>query len=138
MNNEVFCLRLQSLMTSASIYETGRLTGYISDGKNPCQSHRLDNVAAKHMKSSSTLSSVREMQIETTMRHPFTPTRKAKIKDNTKCKQGCRATRTLLLLSCFSCVRLCNPIDSSPTGSAVPGILQARILEWVAIAFSNA
>ena len=33
---------------------------------------------------------------------------------------------------------LCNPIDSSPLGSSVPGILQARILEWVAISFSNA
>ena len=33
---------------------------------------------------------------------------------------------------------LCNPIDSSPPGSPVPGILQARILEWVAIFFSNA
>ena len=44
----------------------------------------------------------------------------------------------LLLLSRFSCVRLCNPIDSSPPGSSVPGILQARILEWVAISISNA
>ena len=44
----------------------------------------------------------------------------------------------LLLLSRFSRVRLCNPIDSSPTGSPVPGILQARTLEWVAISFSNA
>ena len=33
---------------------------------------------------------------------------------------------------------LCDPIDGSPQGSAVPGILQARILEWVAISFSNA
>ena len=33
---------------------------------------------------------------------------------------------------------LCNPIDGSPSGSSVPGILQARILEWVAISFSNA
>ena len=33
---------------------------------------------------------------------------------------------------------LCDPIDSSPPGSPVPGILQARILEWVAISFSNA
>ena len=33
---------------------------------------------------------------------------------------------------------LCNPIDSSPPGSPVPGTLQARTLEWVAIAFSNA
>ena len=37
-----------------------------------------------------------------------------------------------------SCSTLCDPIDGGPTGSPVPGILQARILEWVAIAFSNA
>ena len=36
-----------------------------------------------------------------------------------------------------SCLTLCDPIDSSPPGSSVPGILQARILEWVAISFSN-
>ena len=34
------------------------------------------------------------------------------------------------------CPTLCDPIDSSPPGSPVPGILQARTLEWVAIAFS--
>ena len=37
-----------------------------------------------------------------------------------------------------SCPTLCNPIDSSPPGSAVPGILHARTLELVAISFSNA
>ena len=37
-----------------------------------------------------------------------------------------------------SCPTLCDPIDSSPPVSAVPGILQARTLEWVAIFFSNA
>ena len=37
-----------------------------------------------------------------------------------------------------SWLTLCNPIDSSPPGSPVPGILQARTLEWVAISFSNA
>ena len=36
------------------------------------------------------------------------------------------------------CPTLCDPIDGSPTGSSGPGILQARILEWVAISFSNA
>ena len=36
-----------------------------------------------------------------------------------------------------SCLTLCDPIDSSPAGSPVPGILQARILEWVAISFSK-
>ena len=44
----------------------------------------------------------------------------------------------LLLLSHFSHVRFCDPIDGSPPGSLVPGILQARTLEWVAISFSNA
>ena len=37
-----------------------------------------------------------------------------------------------------SCLTLCNPIDGNPTGSPVPGIPQARTLEWVAISFSNA
>ena len=37
-----------------------------------------------------------------------------------------------------SCLTLCDPIDGSPPGSAVAGILQARTLEWVAISFSNA
>ena len=36
-----------------------------------------------------------------------------------------------------SCPTLCDPIDSSPPGSPVPGILQARILEWIAISFSK-
>ena len=36
-----------------------------------------------------------------------------------------------------SCPTLCNPTDGSPPGSPVPGILQARTLEWVAISFSN-
>ena len=44
----------------------------------------------------------------------------------------------LLLLRRFSRVRLCDPTDGSPPGSSVPGILQARTLEWVAISFSNA
>ena len=37
-----------------------------------------------------------------------------------------------------SCPTLCHPIESSPLGSSVPGILQARTLEWAAISFSNA
>ena len=36
------------------------------------------------------------------------------------------------------CLTLCIPIDGSPPGSAIPGILQARTLEWVAISFFNA
>ena len=37
-----------------------------------------------------------------------------------------------------SCLTLCDPMDSSPPGFPVPGILEARPLEWVAISFSNA
>ena len=44
----------------------------------------------------------------------------------------------LLLKSLQSCPTLCDPIDSNPPGSLVPGIPQARTLEWVAISFSNA
>ena len=50
--------------------------------------------------------------------------------------QGTLAAATAKSLQ--SCPTLCNPIDSSPPGSPVPGILQARRLEWVAISFSNA
>ena len=50
----------------------------------------------------------------------------------------CTMLLLLLLLSHFSRVRLCDPIDGSPPGSAVPGILGVRTLEWVAISFSNA
>ena len=46
--------------------------------------------------------------------------------------------RNILLLSHFSRVQLCATRDGSPPGSPVPGILQARTLEWVAISFSNA
>ena len=53
-----------------------------------------------------------------------------------------RGRMLLLLLSCFSRLMLQStlrdPLDSSPPGSPVPGILQARVLEWVAISFSNA
>ena len=78
------------------------------------------------------------------------------------CHLGCLVL-TLLLKSCLACAdgasvntkldvdsdaaaaksfqlcpTLCDPIDGSPPGSPVPGILQARTLEWVAISFSNA
>ena len=51
---------------------------------------------------------------------------------------GGHCPRAFMLLSHFSHVWLCDLIDGSPPGSAVPGILQARTLEWVAISFSNA
>ena len=51
----------------------------------------------------------------------------------------CHLLRCLLLLpSLQSCLTLCDPIDGSPPGSAIPVIPQARTLEWVAISFSNA
>ena len=49
-----------------------------------------------------------------------------------------RATAGAAAKSLQSCPTLCDRIDGSPPGSAVPGILQARTLEWVAISFSNA
>ena len=53
----------------------------------------------------------------------------------TKC---CKPAAAAAAKSLQSCLTLYNPTDGSPLGSSVPGILQARILEWVAIFFSNA
>ena len=69
------------------------------------------------------------MQLKTTMRYHLTLIRMAAI------KKSAAATAAKSLQSCLT---LCNPIDGGPPGSPVPGILQARTLEWVAISFSNA
>ena len=53
----------------------------------------------------------------------------------TPCSEDTAAAAAKLLQSCLT---LCDPIDGSPPGSAIPGILQARTLEWIAISFSNA
>ena len=54
------------------------------------------------------------------------------------CLRGDAAAAVAAAKSLQSCPTLCDPIDGSPPGSPVPGILQARTLEWVAISFSNA
>ena len=51
---------------------------------------------------------------------------------------GLTAAAAAAAKSLQSCPTLCGPIDGSPPGSPIPGILQARTLEWVAISFSNA
>ena len=65
--------------------------------------------------------------------------------ENELCKQMAEAHRinskinhAAAAKSLQSCLTLCDPIDGSPPGSPVPGILQERTLEWVAISFSNA
>ena len=78
----------------------------------------------KHMKRVSSLGP-KEIQIKTTVRYHFTPTAAA-------------AAAAAAAKSLQSCPTLCDPIDGSPPGSAIPGILQARTLEWVAISFSSA
>ena len=50
----------------------------------------------------------------------------------------CSPAAAIAAKSLQSCPTLCNPIDGSPPSFPVPGILQARTLEWVAISFSNA
>ena len=54
------------------------------------------------------------------------------------CIWGLAAAAAAAAKSLQSCPTLCDPIDGSPPSSPVPGILQARTLEWVAISFSNA
>ena len=49
-----------------------------------------------------------------------------------------RVAAAAVAKSLQSCLTLCDPIDGNPPGSPVPGILQARTLEWVGISFSNA
>ena len=56
----------------------------------------------------------------------------------TAAPQVSAATATVAAKLLQSCLTLCDPIDGSPLGSSVPEILQAKILEWVAISFSNA
>ena len=51
---------------------------------------------------------------------------------------SCKAAAAAVAKSLQSCPTLCDPINGSPPGSTVPGILQARTLEWVAISLSNA
>jgi len=53
------------------------------------------------------------------------------------CGLGSLLTAAAAAKSLQSCPTLCDPIDGSPPGSATPGILQARTLEWVAISFSK-
>ena len=53
-------------------------------------------------------------------------------------RSGAAAAAAAAAKSLQSCLTLCDAIDGNPQGSPVPGILQARTLEWVAISFSNA
>ena len=57
---------------------------------------------------------------------------------HTRTRAHTRAAAAAAAKALQSCPTLCDPIDGSPPGSAVPGILQARTLEWVAISFSSA
>ena len=63
------------------------------------------------------------------------PTGSKRVGRNWACTRRASAAAAKLLQSCPT---LCDPIDGSPPGSPVPGIVQARALEWVAISFSNA
>ena len=52
-------------------------------------------------------------------------------------KSKANANAAAAAKSLQSCLTLCDPVDSSPSGSPIPGILQVRTLEWVAISFST-
>ena len=80
----------------------------------------------------------------TGLSHPSEPGTEMSVLANLNCHLCLLTIHSLLLFSAAAakslhlCPTLCNLIDGSPPGSPVPGILQARTLEWVAISFSNA
>ena len=67
--------------------------------------------------------------------HPFLPSTPNCVHKSVLCV--CVSIAAAAAKSLQSCLTLCDPIDGSPPGSPVPGILQARTLQWVAISFSN-
>ena len=70
--------------------------------------------------------------------HPTTHTYPVFLKSRNGLQNSENMSAAATAKSLQSCPTLCDPIEGSPPGSSVPGILQARILEWVAILFSNA
>ena len=81
-------------------------------------------------------SKVKELELRHVVRFRLLADYWPKVFDN-ECFYAATAAATAAK-SLQSCLTLCDPIDSSPPGSPVPGILQTRILEWVAISSSNA
>ena len=93
-----------------------------------------------------------KIQIKTVLRSHLSPIRLINMErlDNIIFWQGCEKVISYIIVetendtnpavaeSLQSCPTLCDPTDGSPQGSPVPGILQARTVEWVAISFSNA
>ena len=82
----------------------------------------------------------REEEVKSLLMKVKEESEKAGIKLNTQ-KMKIMASSPICCCCCKSlqsCPTLCDPIDGSPAGSPVPGILQARTLEWVAISFSSA
>ena len=69
--------------------------------------------------------------------HPFEETARVTLTSHLR-QVSSQLTHAAAAKSLQSCLTLCDPIDGSPPGSPIPGILQAGTLEWVAISFSNA
>ena len=101
-------------------------------------------MAIKHKKRCWTSLVLRERETKCTMGYHLTLTRTAISKteinpaEGVERKEPSYSVAAAAAKSLQSCPTLCDPRDGSPPGSPVPGILQARTLEWVAISFSNA
>ena len=87
------------------------------------------------------ISELEDMTLETSKTEKTKNKKKAKTKQkkiSKNCEKSTKGIAAAATKSLQSCPTLCDPKDSSQPGSPVPGILQARTLEWVAISFSNA
>ena len=115
-----------SILRRSAFFTVQHSHPYEATGKTIALTRRTYMIANSSMSAAATLSPPPTVIIGITVMLTFI----------SWCARHCAAAAAAKSLQ--SCPTLCDPIYGSPPGSAVPGILQARTLEWVAISFSNA
>ena len=130
----VFSIYVTGSLTSTGIEALLAMTLSLSDGRSPSDHNTTCfsiNSALLRTKRIHYIFHLSLSHLGGSNRVLHSPGRKVPMKTNHL--NAAAAAKSLQL-----CSTLCDPIDDSPPGSPIPGILQARTLEWVAISFSNA